>query len=192
MAVSPQSPRAAVLLRTVALATVLSTSWVPASGEELGKDDIVKRLAPPLPTRSVAPPRTRRIEVVAGRQDQVLGDTQGLPSVNLQVLFELNSDVIGAAGQAVLEPLGEALRDPRLAGSRMLIGGHTDARGSEEYNQNLSERRAQSVREYLVTRYNIAPERLSSMGFGWRKLANTADPGNAVNRRVEIVNIGQQ
>ena len=91
----------------------------------------------------------------------------------------------------MLKPLGEALKDPRLAKARFLIGGHTDAKGSDDYNQNLSERRARSVQTHLVATFGIDPARVRPMGFGERSLADAAQPEDGVNRRVEIVNLGE-
>jgi outer membrane protein OmpA-like peptidoglycan-associated protein len=68
------------------------------------------------------------------------------------------------------------------------IQGHTDDRGSEKFNQNLSEKRAKSVYDYLVNTGKISPERLSSVGYGKLKpvVPNDSDSNRQRNRRVEI------
>ena len=176
---------------------IVCLAVLPAGAAELGKDELVRQLTP----RSAALTRTlvgspgpaggltRQIVVEPGREEQVLAEIGTLPSVNIRVLFDYNSDVLKPEGVATLKPLGEALQDPKLQGFRFLIGGHTDARGSEEYNKLLSERRARSVREHLITTYGIAPERTVSLGFGERQLADPANPESGVNRRVEVVNL---
>lgn len=164
----------------------------PVRAQGATAEDIVRGLAPrPSLTRSLAAPSpTRRIEVVPGQQDKVLAATEGQPSVNVRVLFDYGSDGLTPDGEATLKPLGQALQDPRLQSSRLLIAGHTDARGSDEFNQSLSERRARSVREHLILAFHIAPERLEAMGFGRRKLADPTHPEEPSNRRVEIINLG--
>ena len=65
--------------------------------------------------------------------------------------------------------------------------GHTDSTGTEQYNQALSERRALSVAEYLVSK-NVLKERLAAVGYGELRPAapNTSKSGRALNRRVEL------
>ena len=67
------------------------------------------------------------------------------------------------------------------------VEGHTDAKGSDAYNQKLSERRANAVREVLVNQYGVSGERVNAVGYGEsRPVAdNASDAGRAINRRVE-------
>lgn len=103
------------------------------------------------------------------------------------VLFEsAKSDLLPAA-QVKLNSVADALtqQDPD---SKMVVEGHTDSQGGMSYNQDLSQRRAQSVRDYLVSR-GIAADRVTAQGFGYsRSIADNKSPeGRANNRRVEIV-----
>ena len=75
---------------------------------------------------------------------------------------------------------------PRLEDLRFEIAGHTDARGSEQMNQLLSQRRAASVVEFLTQGYSIAPDRLEAVGYGEAQLADRTDPASGKNRRVEV------
>lgn len=77
-------------------------------------------------------------------------------------------------------------------GLKLEVEGHADSRGSTEYNQNLSERRAESVRNYLVSQ-NIAPAMVTSIGFGENKPVATNDTpaGQQQNRRVELIVSGE-
>jgi outer membrane protein OmpA-like peptidoglycan-associated protein len=70
-----------------------------------------------------------------------------------------------------------------------MIAGHTDAAGTELYNQQLSERRAAAVKAYLVRTGQIEEARLTAVGFGKSKPLNAANPMSAENRRVEIINL---
>jgi outer membrane protein OmpA-like peptidoglycan-associated protein len=136
------------MVRTGSIALLASLMAWPAGAQGLDKDAIVDRLGPRQPlTRGIgapsAPPRTRQIVIEPGQEDKVLAAVkeEKLPSLDIRVPFDYNSDVLTREAQAVLKPLCEALKDPKLAKARFLIGGHTDAKGSDDYNQSLSERR---------------------------------------------------
>ena len=70
-----------------------------------------------------------------------------------------------------------------------VVAGHTDAAGSDAYNQELSERRADSIKRYLVEKYNISATDLVTVGYGESKLKNPSQPMAEVNRRVQVVNM---
>jgi outer membrane protein OmpA-like peptidoglycan-associated protein len=103
------------------------------------------------------------------------------------VLFASAKSELLPSAQVKLNGVADALtqQDPD---SRMVVEGHTDSQGGDSYNQDLSQRRAQVVRDYLVSR-GIASDRVSSQGFGsTRSVAdNKSAEGRANNRRVEIV-----
>jgi outer membrane protein OmpA-like peptidoglycan-associated protein len=103
------------------------------------------------------------------------------------VLFASGKSDLMSGAQAKLTEVADALtkQDPE---SKILVEGHTDSQGGASYNQDLSQKRAQSVRDYLVTR-GMASDRVTSEGFGLtRPIADNASPeGRANNRRVEIV-----
>lgn len=107
-------------------------------------------------------------------------------TVDLAVFYEFDSAALTPQAKALLSDLGRALTSSRLAGARFLIAGHTDAKGSKPYNQNLSERRALEARRFLVENFGIRPERLIVVGFGEEYLADPARPHDAINRRVEV------
>ncbi len=73
-----------------------------------------------------------------------------------------------------------------------MLGGHTDAKGTDGYNQGLSERRAETVKKFLIENYKIPVENLVSAGYGETDLKNKTDPNAAENRRVQIVNMAKQ
>jgi outer membrane protein OmpA-like peptidoglycan-associated protein len=113
------------------------------------------------------------------------------PNIDLAVNFEFNSARLTPDGELILDNLGHALQDPKLGASRFAIGGHTDGVGSAGYNKTLSEQRAEAVRNYLIERYDVPADRLTAEGFGLTQLRDPANPASAVNRRVEITNIGK-
>jgi len=108
------------------------------------------------------------------------------PSVDLDVRFAYDSAELLPEARAQLNALGRALTSPALAHGRFLIGGHTDAAGSDDYNLALSQRRADAVRAWLIARHGMAPERLVAEGFGESVLKDPNLPRAAVNRRVEV------
>jgi outer membrane protein OmpA-like peptidoglycan-associated protein len=108
-------------------------------------------------------------------------------SLSGSVLFASAKSELLPAAQVRLNEVATALiREDPL--SKIVVEGHTDSQGSAPYNQDLSQRRAQSVRDYLVTR-GIAGDRVVAQGFGLsRPIAdNGSAEGRANNRRVEIV-----
>ena len=100
-------------------------------------------------------------------------------------LFEFDSAMLTAESQRDLEQIAEVVA--KFPDTDILIAGHTDSWGSDEYNQKLSERRAMSVRECLVE-LGVAPSRLRSEGRGERYpvASNDTEEGRDLNRRVEI------
>ena len=112
------------------------------------------------------------------------------PSIDLAVTFEYASAKLTPDARLVLDNLGQALADAALREARFRIAGHTDARGSDAYNLTLSRQRARSVADYLVREHRIDARRLSVEGYGRSQLFDPNDPASAVNRRVQITNLG--
>lgn len=154
-------------------------------GQEMKKDDIIKRLDPS--TTILAKPALRD-----PFKEKGIGETgeDPPPAVDLHLPFDYNSDKLTFDSITTLRQLGGALTDPKLSGYRFKIAGYTDAKGAADYNQKLSERRAQAVRDYLVAQYDIAPSRLQTVGYGLNQLADPSKPLDAINRRVQIINVG--
>jgi len=120
-----------------------------------------------------------------------------VPSVNgatavLNVLFASNSDRILPAYYDDIAKLGQALSPILASGANVRIEGHTDSLGSDQYNQRLSLKRAESVRRYLVQQFALPPERLLAAGFGKSQpiAPNDSPEGRSQNRRVQVVNLG--
>lgn len=108
-------------------------------------------------------------------------------SVELQIQFPTNSAAIADKYQSEVKNLADFLvKYPNVA---ITIEGHTDAQGSNEFNKKLSQRRADSVKSELVTRYGISANRISTVGYGEEKPVATNDTaaGREQNRRVMSV-----
>jgi outer membrane protein OmpA-like peptidoglycan-associated protein len=118
-------------------------------------------------------------------------ETKEAPSIDLEIFFDYKSAEVTPKAVAVLTPLGRALSDARLADDSFLIAGHTDAKGGADYNLELSQRRAESVRQFLIANFNVDAKKLIAKGYAFQHLRNPKDPFAAVNRRVQIVNLSK-
>ncbi|WP_181149644.1 OmpA family protein [Ensifer aridi] len=114
-----------------------------------------------------------------------------LPSIDIPIQFEFDSAKITFDAYKQVEALANALKNPKLAKTRVSVNGYTDAKGTDQHNHVLSEERAASVQEALINEFGIAPDRLVAVGFGEEGLKAPDDPEGAVNRRVEVVSIGE-
>jgi OmpA-OmpF porin, OOP family len=114
------------------------------------------------------------------------------PSVNLTVEFPSGSSEVTAEAASSLDELGRALTSNALAAYRFRVEGHTDTVGTRDYNQRLSERRAASVLDYLVTKWKVDRSRVKPVGMGQDQLVVPTGPNVAEvrNRRVTVVNLG--
>ena len=122
---------------------------------------------------------------VANAADQA---TTVRPSLSLLIQFDFNSARVRPESQQALANLSQALQSPELIASKFAVEGHTDAKGSADYNQKLSQARAQAVRDFLKTQ-GVGEARLVAAGKGSAELANAAEPFASENRRVRIVNL---
>jgi outer membrane protein OmpA-like peptidoglycan-associated protein len=134
------------------------------------------------PTRSLSMDERQQIATVA----------QERPRIDLEIKFDYNSANIAKTALGDMNNLGKALTDPALKGATFVLAGHTDAVGGEEYNQDLSSRRADSVKQYLMEKYGLAADHLVTAGYGKTRLKNKDNPKAAENRRVEVVNMADK
>jgi outer membrane protein OmpA-like peptidoglycan-associated protein len=110
-------------------------------------------------------------------------------SVNLNIPFDHNSSTITPRAEAQLKQLELALNSASLGKDRFVVAGHTDAKGSAEYNKQLSLRRAEAVKRFLVGK-GMDAHRLDTMGYGSEHLLAPNQPEDPSNRRVEIRDLG--
>lgn len=107
-------------------------------------------------------------------------------SEDFTINFRFDSFQLTRDARDTLDLLGEALNSAQLRDDRFIVAGHTDTVGKDDYNQWLSERRAYEVTAYLVSAWNIAPDRLQPVGFGETELKDARKGANRINRRVEF------
>ncbi len=148
----------------------------PAAGEAEGKF-----------IQSVRGRATRSLSTA--ERDEIATVAKDKPNIDLEITFDYNSANISAKSLPTVQALGRALTGPELKGSTFVVAGYTDAAGSDTYNQDLSERRADSIKRYLTDKYSIAGSDLVTVGYGKSRLKDPSHPLAEVNRRVQVVNM---
>jgi outer membrane protein OmpA-like peptidoglycan-associated protein len=116
---------------------------------------------------------------------EIAGDK---PRIDLEIYFDFDSALVGPKAVPTLIALGNVLSKPDYAGAIFFINGYTDAKGSAEYNLDLSRRRAEAVRRVLIEQFKLPPDTLIATGFGKEQLKLPDQPFADQNRRVQIVN----
>jgi len=187
---------------------LLSALWVAAPshageyGFETTSEGIVDALTRPAPasmgttrslTRSLSP-GTRAIKVVKKDQGKTVEETvvvsEAPPphSVNVKIEFDFNSYAIRPESYVLLNELGKALTDNRIKGKTLILKGHTDSDGSDDYNLTLSLNRALSVKNYLAGNFNMDPDHIRVVGYGEALplVPNISPRSKQLNRRVEV------
>jgi outer membrane protein OmpA-like peptidoglycan-associated protein len=198
------------IVRTVFAAGIAMslTAGLAIAADDATEDQILKALTPKRLTRSLSAPtpaetakaadetkfvnqirnRTTR-SLSVGEREQIASIAKEKPSIDLEITFDYNSANISQKALPAVTALGKALTNPDLKGTTFVLAGHTDATGGEAYNQDLSERRADSLKKYLMEKYGLAAADLVTVGYGKTKLKNPAAPTGGENRRVQIVNM---
>jgi outer membrane protein OmpA-like peptidoglycan-associated protein len=181
-----------------------------AGDNNVTEDEIVRALAPakkPLTRGLSVGPQTdpaltaeesKFVQKIRGRNTRSLSNTEreeiasiakDKPNIDLEITFDYNSADISAKSLPSVQALGRALTSADLKGSTFIVAGHTDAAGGDAYNQDLSERRADSIKRFLMDKFSIAGPDLVTVGYGKSKLKDPSQPMAEVNRRVQVVNM---
>jgi outer membrane protein OmpA-like peptidoglycan-associated protein len=199
------------VLSLLTIGAVLSIGMAKAADDVTG-DQILRALAPakkPLTRGLSAGPQTQTDPAAVAAEgrfvltlrnrptrslsiserEEIATIVKDKPKIDLEINFDYNSADISAKSLPSVQALGRALSNPDLKGSTFVVAGHTDAVGGETYNQDLSERRADSIKRYLVDKFGIAGTELVTVGYGKTKLKDPANPTTEVNRRVQVVNM---
>lgn len=132
-----------------------------------------------------APAPAQRAATVDEDNDAATPLTKEPSALALPVQFGFDSAEILPTARRQLDALAEGIR-LLPAAKPVTIEGHTDAVGSAQYNEQLSQRRASSVKQYLVAVHGIDPARLRAVGLGQRGLLPDFDARAAENRRVQF------
>jgi outer membrane protein OmpA-like peptidoglycan-associated protein len=195
--------------KAIALGAALSMSagLAFAAGDNVSAAQILAKLQPKPITRGLsvekvdpavkakeasflATMRNRKTRSLSmGEREELADISTAKPNIDLEIQFDYNSADISAASMPSAQALGEALSDPSIKGSTFVVAGHTDAIGGEAYNQGLSERRADTIKRYLVEKFGIAGSDLVAVGYGKDKPKDPNAPMDPINRRVQVVNM---
>ena len=190
-------------------AALLMTAGLAVAGDTVSADQILGALKPKPVTRglSAGSPQvdtaaqakeTGFVNTLRNRKTRSLslGERQEIaelaatkPKIDLEIQFDYNSADISKGSTSAVQELGKALSSPDLKGSTFVVAGHTDAIGGEVYNQELSERRADTIKKYLTEKYGIAGSDLVTVGYGESKPKDANVPMDPTNRRVQVVNM---
>ena len=195
----------------IAGAALSIAATVAVAGDNVTADQIAKALQPRPLTRglstapaldpTVAATQTRFVASLRNRRTRSLSTVEreeianfatDRPKIDLEITFDYNSADISTTSLASVQALGNALSTPNLKGSTFVVAGHTDALGGESYNQDLSERRADTIKRYLVERFGIAGADLVTVGYGKSKPKDPNAPLDPANRRVQVVNMASK
>ena len=197
-------------LKAITLGAALSmTAGLALAGDNnVSTDQILDALQPKPLTRSLsigpqADPAVKAKEVdfvqtlrnrktrslSTGEREEIAEIASTKPKIDLDIQFDYNSADISTSSMPSVQALGKALSNANLRGSTFVVAGHTDAIGGEAYNQDLSERRADSIKRYLVEKYGIAGTDLVTVGYGKDKPKDANAPMDPINRRVQVVNM---
>src|ERR1700716_1056483 len=196
-------------LSIVTIGAALSmTAGLPFAGETVSADQILSALKPKPLTRGLSTgaqvdtatqaKEAGFVETLRNRKTRSLslGERQEMPEVaaskpkiDLKIHFDYNSADISKDSTPSVQELGKALSNASLKGSTFVVAGHTDAIGGEEYNQGLSERRADTIKRYLTEKYGVNGSDLVTVGYGKTKPKDPNAPMDPANRRVQVVNM---
>ena len=172
----------------LALATVLEPGPAAAQGAAYSAEEIEAVFTPALdcPEGQGCKPKARTRAVCIGTSSACATDTAATPDpggFDMLITFELGSDRLSPQARENLAEFAKAMKGDKLANATFNIDGHTDARGTDAFNLELSNRRAEAVAAYLES-LGITRDRLQAQGYGEAK-PKADDPFAAINRRVE-------
>ena len=189
-------------------AALSMTAGQAFAGDTVSADQILSALKPKPATRGLstgAPVDTAAqakeasfVDTLRNRKTRSLslGERQEIaelaatkPKIDLEIRFDYNSAAISKSSMPAVQELGKALSNASLKGSTFVVAGHTDAIGSEAFNQDLSERRADTIKKYLTEKYGLNGSDLVTVGYGKTQPKDPNAPMDPINRRVQVVNM---
>ena len=169
---------AATGLLALVLSTGVAAQGVMFKAEELDEGARIDALTPPPPGV-----RTRSI-LVQPKAKGAPGENPRAGAASITITFATGSADISPGSQEALDVIARALASDRLTDYNFAVEGHADPRGESDYNLRLSQARAESVVDYLVSKHSVPKARLHPIGKGENELARPDVPTAPENRRV--------
>jgi len=114
-----------------------------------------------------------------------------LPQFAADIRFDEDAAVVRPESYRILGRIADTLYHPSLLGYKFLIVGHTVSTGKRDYNLTLSQRRAETIRDIMITTFKISPKRLQAIGLGEEQLLDGLHPAAQVNAQFQIVTVGK-
>jgi OmpA-OmpF porin, OOP family len=186
------------------LAGVLMVFAAPASPARaqapVTADDMTNRLvgletAPDLDVAAIRQRALDRVkskaEPVALKRPRVAPELLKLPQLLVEVQFDPDSAIVRPQSYQTLGLIADALVRAAMLPYGFLIVGRTESAGRREFNLTLSQRRADSIRDVLVTTFKISSKRLQALGLGEEQLQDANQPASLVNRQIQIVTVAK-
>jgi outer membrane protein OmpA-like peptidoglycan-associated protein len=113
-----------------------------------------------------------------------------LTQIRFDVLFDPDSSLIRPGSYGMIGSLADALSDPKLRPYKFLIVDHTESAGRRDANLTLSQRRADSIRDVLVSTFKVSSKRLQALGLGEEQLQDANKPASPANARAQVIAFG--
>jgi len=205
MTETPRMSKCSAVLPVAILAVFFAGRGPASAADPLTEEQIVKALTPittrsltltPVDTASTAEKkllssvRNRPAHsLTPGEREQIAAAAAAKPSIDIDINFDYRSAKISRSAAPAINTLGRALSNADLKGTTFILAGHTDGKGSFPYNQELSEKRVDTVKRYLIDHFKLSPTGLVAVGYGKTRLKNGNDPFSPENRRVQVVNM---
>jgi OmpA-OmpF porin, OOP family len=130
-----------------------------------------------------------KADAIALKRPPVSAQLNRLPHLNVDIRFNPDTPVIRPESYRAIGRIADALTNPALMSSTFLIVGRTESTGRRDNNLMLSQRRAEAIRDALVTTFRISSKRLLAVGLGEEQLLDADHPKSAANQQSTIVTV---
>jgi outer membrane protein OmpA-like peptidoglycan-associated protein len=130
-----------------------------------------------------------KTDPIALKRPPISRELTKLPHIDLDIQFSPDTPVIRPASYRTIARLADALTNPALMSYVFLVVGHMDANGRRDNNLLLSQRRAEAIRDALVTTFKVSAKRVHAVGLGEEQLLDANNPKAAANQQSQIVTL---
>lgn len=183
----------------IGVAAIPAAAQTPAAGSA---DEWVSKLAGPetTPDLDLAALRQQASDRIKARakpdaaplkRPLIAPDLLKLPQVSADIQFDEDAAVVRPESYRMLGRIADTLYHPSLLGSKFLIVGHTLSTGKRDYNLTLSQRRADVIRDVMISTFKISPKRLLAIGLGEEQMLDNLHPSAPVNAQFQLIAVGK-